>query len=106
MHAIDLLDAPARHQAVLDHGLAARPCLLRRLEHDDGGAIEVLPEGHAIAPGEWAVPLAALPSLSIILPAGEHGQSDVAISLINIDGGGLASRDKLPVGLSRTQASG
>jgi len=49
-----------------------------------------LSEGHAIAPGSWAVPLIALPTLSVILPAGVQGQSDVAISLMSIDGGELA----------------
>ncbi len=49
-----------------------------------------LSEGHAIAPGAWAVPLVALPTLTIILPAGVQGQADVAISLVNIDGGLLA----------------
>jgi hypothetical protein len=29
-----------------------------------------LPEGHAIAPGVWAVPLIALPTLAVILPEG------------------------------------
>jgi hypothetical protein len=49
-----------------------------------------LSEGHAIAPGAWAVPLNALSTLTIILPAGVQGQSDVGISLVNIDGGLLA----------------
>jgi len=49
-----------------------------------------LSEGHAIAPGAWAVPLIALPTLTLILPAGVQGQSDVAISLVNVDGGLLA----------------
>jgi hypothetical protein len=47
-------------------------------------------EGHAIAPGEWAVPLIALPILAVILPEGGQGQSDVAVSLMSIDGGQLA----------------
>jgi hypothetical protein len=49
-----------------------------------------LSEGHAISPGSWAVPLIALPTLSVILPAGVQGQSDVAITLMSIDGGQLA----------------
>jgi hypothetical protein len=56
-----------------------------------------LSEGHAIAPGAWAVPLIALPSLTIILPAGVQGQSDVAISLVNVDGGLLAEARTLLV---------
>jgi hypothetical protein len=56
-----------------------------------------LSEGHAIAPGAWAVPLIALPTLTIILPAGVQGQSEVAISLVNIDGGLLAEARTLLV---------
>jgi hypothetical protein len=49
-----------------------------------------LSEGHAIAAGVWAVPLAALPTLTINLPAGLQGESSVAISLVNVDGEVLA----------------
>jgi hypothetical protein len=49
-----------------------------------------LSEGHAIAPGAWSVPLAALATLTFILPAGLEGQSEVSISFVNIDGGVLA----------------
>ena len=49
-----------------------------------------LTEGHVIAPGAWAIPLAALPNLSIILPTGLQGQSDIAISLVSVDGAVLA----------------
>jgi len=49
-----------------------------------------LSDGHVIAPGAWAVPLAALPGLAVILPIGSDGQSDVAISLVSIDGTVLA----------------
>ena len=56
-----------------------------------------LSEGHAISPGTWAVPLIALPTLSIILPGGAQGQSDVVISLVNVDGGILAEARMLLV---------
>jgi hypothetical protein len=49
-----------------------------------------LTEGHAIAAGSWAVPLAALPGLGIILPAGLEGRFEVAISLVSIEGTVLA----------------
>jgi len=49
-----------------------------------------LSEGHAIAPGAWAIPLAALPSLSLILPVGVEGPSEVAISLVSVEGAILA----------------
>lgn len=53
-------------------------------------ATAALTEGHVIAPGAWAVPLAALPSLAIILPTGQDGRSDVTISLVTVDGSVLA----------------
>ncbi len=49
-----------------------------------------LTEGHVVAPGSWAIPLAALPNLTIILPIGLQGQSDIAISLVSVDGTVLA----------------
>jgi hypothetical protein len=49
-----------------------------------------LSEGHAIAPGSWSVPLAALATLTFILPAGLEGQSEVSISFVSVDGGVLA----------------
>jgi len=45
-----------------------------------------LSEGHAIAPGSWAIPLIALPSLKAIVPAGVTGRSDMVVQLIGIDG--------------------
>lgn len=49
-----------------------------------------LSEGHSIAPGSWAVPIAALNSLRLNLPAGSAGRSEVSVSLVNIDGTVLA----------------
>jgi hypothetical protein len=46
--------------------------------------------GHAIAPGAWAVPLIALPNLTIILPVGQQGPTGVALSLVSIEGDVLA----------------
>lgn len=45
-----------------------------------------LSEGHSIAVGAWAVPLAALPRLRLEVPAGSEGKSDITILLISIDG--------------------
>jgi hypothetical protein len=45
-----------------------------------------LSEGHSIAPGSWAIPIAALSNLRIILPAGLTGTSDIFINLVNSDG--------------------
>ncbi len=41
MHAVDLVDAKARHQPVLDHGLAAGAALLGRLEDHHRGTGEI-----------------------------------------------------------------
>ena len=49
-----------------------------------------LSEGHSIAAGTWAVPLVALPTLTVILPAGQQGESNVAITLVSIEGEVLA----------------
>ena len=53
-------------------------------------AFAALSDGHAIAPGAWAVPLVALPGLRMILPIGVQGPSEVAISLISVEGTVLA----------------
>lgn len=45
-----------------------------------------LSEGHAISPGAWAVPLAGLPSLGVVLPVGLQGRWDVLIALVTIEG--------------------
>ncbi len=49
-----------------------------------------LSDGYSIAAGTWAVPLVALPTLSVILPAGLQGESSVAITLVSVDGDILA----------------
>jgi len=53
-------------------------------------ATAALSEGYAIAPGAWAVPLNALPSLALIVPVGLEGKSDVVIALVNVEGSLLA----------------
>ena len=49
-----------------------------------------LSEGYATAPGAWAVPLNALASLQMIVPAGVTGRAELSISLVNEDGALLA----------------
>jgi hypothetical protein len=49
-----------------------------------------LSDGHSIAPGAWAVSLAALPDLKIMLPPGAAGRSEVVITLVAVDGSVLA----------------
>ena len=58
-----------------------------------------LTEGHAIAPGSWAIPLVGLPGLKAIVPAGVSGRSEVTIQLIGVDGTTFAeTRTALVVG--------
>src|SRR5690606_5423462 len=45
-----------------------------------------LSEGHVVAPGSWAVPLTALPSLKLAAPISEPGRSELTIALVGIDG--------------------
>ena len=47
-------------------------------------------DAYSISPGSWAVPLAALPNLKIILPAGVSGRSNIVITLVALDGTVLA----------------
>jgi TPR repeat protein len=69
-------------------------------------ATVALSEGHAIAPGAWAVPLAALPGLGLILPAGVEGPSEVAISLVSVEGAVLAeAKTTLIVAPARARAA-
>jgi hypothetical protein len=49
-----------------------------------------LSDGHSIAPGAWAVPIAALTKLEILLPEGATGQSEISITLVSADGAALA----------------
>lgn len=49
-----------------------------------------LNEGHAIAPGSWAIPLASLANLKANLPVGQTGQSTVTVQLVAVDGAVLA----------------
>jgi len=49
-----------------------------------------LSEGYATAPGAWAVPLNALASLQMIVPAGVTGRAELSISLVSEDGALLA----------------
>jgi phosphate transport system substrate-binding protein len=49
-----------------------------------------LSEGHFVRPGVWAVPLSALPSVTISVPAGQSGRSELTISLVSVDNRVLA----------------
>jgi hypothetical protein len=52
-----------------------------------------LSEGHSIAAGAWAVPLNALPHLTITLPATAAGSVDVMVSLVGPDGSALVETE-------------
>jgi phosphate transport system substrate-binding protein len=49
-----------------------------------------LSEGHFVRPGVWAVPLSALSSVTISVPAGQSGRSELTISLVSVDNKVLA----------------
>lgn len=49
-----------------------------------------LSDGYSIAAGSWAVPLAALPTLKLTVPAGVTGHSEIVVTLVSIDGAVLA----------------
>ena len=53
-------------------------------------ASATLSEGHAIAPGTWAVPIAAVSRLRISVPADVSGKSEVTFLLVTVDGHVLA----------------
>ncbi len=66
-----------------------------------------LSEGHSIAPGSWAVPIAVLSRLKLTLPADATGRSEVRIMLVGVDGTLLAeARSILVVGPRPAPASG
>lgn len=56
-----------------------------------------LSAGYSIAPGSWAVPLAALPNLKIMLPAAAAGSAEISIVLLATDGSILAETNYLLV---------
>jgi hypothetical protein len=61
-----------------------------------------LSDGHSIAPGAWAVPLAALPDLKIMLPQDAVGRSEIVITLVAGDGSVLAeTKATLAIGAAR-----
>jgi hypothetical protein len=49
-----------------------------------------LTEGHAIAPGVWAIPLSVVSTLAAIVPIGAQGTSEIALDLVSLEGSVLA----------------
>ena len=69
VHAVDLVDGEAIHQAVLHHRKTACPALLRRLEDHDGGAGEITGLGEILRGTEQHRGVA-------VVPAGMHLAGD------------------------------
>lgn len=58
-----------------------------------------LSEGHSIAPGAWAVSLAALPNLKLTVPASVGGRMEILVTLVSTEGLVLAeARSVLQIG--------
>ncbi|MGY3420073.1 hypothetical protein ACVWZW_000548 [Bradyrhizobium sp. F1.13.4] len=93
MHAIDLLDVPARHQPVLDHRLAAAAAFFRRLKDHDRGAVEVARLGEIFGGAEQHGGVA-------VMAAGVHLAGDLGGVG---DARGLHDRQRVHVG---AQANG
>jgi hypothetical protein len=67
-----------------------------------------LSEGHAIAPGVWAIPLTVLPVLAAIVPTGAQGTAEISIDLVSLDGKVLAQTKAtfvIPVGIAPPPAA-
>ena len=64
-----------------------------------------LSEAYAIAPGAWAVALNALPNLTIMVPIGFSGRSEILITLVGRDGSVLAeAKSELAVAPRQAEA--
>jgi hypothetical protein len=70
-------------------------------------ATAALSDGHSIAPGAWAIPISALPNLTVLIPVSAKGRSDVLISLLSPDGSVLAeARAMLVVAAASSPSNG
>jgi len=49
-----------------------------------------LSEGHAIAPGSWAVPISAIENLSVMMAPDGPARSDIVVTLVSVEGAVLA----------------
>jgi len=84
--------APAAQRTPLAIGVAPEEGLPRNAYLRIRGLPQTvaLSEGHAIAPGVWAIPLSVLPVLAAIVPIGTHGTSEIRVDLLSLDGKVLA----------------
>lgn len=49
-----------------------------------------LSEGHAIAPGSWAIPITAVDNLSVTMAPDAPARSDIVVTLVSVEGAVLA----------------
>jgi hypothetical protein len=49
-----------------------------------------LSDGHVVASGVWAVPLFALATLKVVVPAGQSGRSNLLLSLVTVEGAAVS----------------
>lgn len=64
-----------------------------------------LSDGHSIAVGVWAVPLAVLPRLRMDVPTGSEGKTEITILLVSIEGNVLAEAKSTLVVVAGEQPS-
>jgi hypothetical protein len=53
-------------------------------------AMASLSDGYVIAPGSWAVPIAGVDNLSVLLEANAPARSEIIVTLVSVDGAVLA----------------
>jgi hypothetical protein len=84
--------APASQRTPLAIGVAPEDGLPRNAYLRIRGLPQTvaLSEGHAIAPGVWAIPLSVLPALAAIVPIGAQGTAEIILDLLSLDGKVLA----------------
>lgn len=65
-----------------------------------------LSEGHAIAPGAWAVSLSALADLRVTIPRTAQGRSVLTVTLVSVDGAVIAeAQTALVIGVAAAPAA-
>ena len=79
MHAIDLLDAEAFHQPILEHGASAGAAFLGRLEDQHGGAVEIAGLGQVLGGAEQHGGVAVM---AAGMHLARHGRAMLEIGLL------------------------
>jgi hypothetical protein len=66
-----------------------------------------LSEGHAIAPGSWAIPITAVDNLSVMMAPDGPARSDIVVTLVSVEGAVLAeARSTLTVAATGSPGRG